>query len=698
MQAHETRLVRLLDGSKQFIIPIYQRPYSWTRKQCSQLLQDTLNVGRSALVKGHFVGSVVYIQSDRVIFAALTNALLVIDGQQRLTTLSLLLAALAEQLDSRGASLCEGSMNATRLRNRYLVNHDEDGDAHFKLLLTQLDRPTLMRLIDRGEMPKDVSLRVKDNYRFFADEMAKMTVTDLEAVWQGVEKLLVVEVSLERGQDNPQLIFESLNSTGLELSQADLIRNYVLMGLEPKLQEKLYNERWFPMEEAFGQEEYAERFDRFMRDYLTVKVGSIPNIREVYAEFKRYATDKGEAAVSTLVADLQRFAGFYSRIALGTEQAKDLAEALADIRTLKVEVAYPFLLEAMDDQDAGRLSKPDLLAVFRMVETYVFRRAVCGVATNTLNRTFASLARAIDKADYVRSLGVPLATKEGNTRFPNDSEFRQELAAKNVYDFSRRDYLLTKLENFDHKENLSLADYTIEHVMPQNPDLSPEWQAELGPDWKGVQERYLHRLGNLTLTRYNSEYSDRPFAKKRDMDNGFAHSPVFLNASLAKQTRWSEPEIIARGSQLADKATKVWPYPDVADELVAAKKRASLPSDFGLDHHLANGMAVKPLFEDVRSRLLALEPAVGEKFFKHQIAYRLKHWFVTLAIRNDRLRVLLRVPKADMIDPLGLAKPYPKTKGDAAEMCRLRLRADADVDAVFALIEQAHQRSLTQTD
>ena len=697
MTAHECKVLKLLDGSKQFVIPIYQRTYSWTHKQCKQLLHDISNAGRTAGLKGHFVGSVVYIQDD-LYAASQTNALLVIDGQQRLTTLSLLLACLAQELESRSVTLGGGSMSAKKLRNLYLLNPNDEGEAYFKLLLTQSDRLTLMRLIDRGEMPKNTSLRIIDNHRYFAGELATMDVTGLEAVWQGVEKLLVVDVSLERGQDNPQLIFESLNSTGLELSQADLIRNYVLMGLEPKLQEKLYTQRWFPMEQAFGQEQYAERFDRFMRDYLTVKTGAIPNIREVYAEFKRYATDKSGEAVSALVADLQRFAGYYARIALGAEKDGELAEALGEIRSLKVEVAYPFLLEAMDDHQAGRLTKADLLAVIRMVENYLFRRAVCGIATNTLNKTFAALSSGIRKDDYLRSLGVALATKDASTRYPTDAEFRQELVTKNVYDFSRRSYLLDKLENFGRKEKVALADYTVEHVMPQNPNLSPEWQAELGPDWKGVQERCLHRLGNLTLTRYNSSYSDKPFLEKRDRKDGFADTPVRLSDSLRKQTKWGETEIVARGHLLADKAIAVWPYPDVPEEIVAAKRTAVGQPEYGLDHYLADTTASKPQFEAIRSRLLDLEPVAGEKFFKRQIVYSHEHWFAKLSIRNDRLRIVLRVPKADLIDPSGLAKPYPKTKGDAADMCRLRLRADADVDAVFALIDQAHQRSLPHAE
>lgn len=282
MKAHETKLLKLLDGSKQFLIPIYQRTYSWSIKQCEQLLKDILQAGRNVTLKGHFVGSVVYIQSDQYT-ATTTASLLVIDGQQRLTTLSLLIECLATAVDARAVTLSAG-MTTKKLRNLYLLNPNDEGEAYFKLLLTKSDKPTLMYVVDGTggkEPPKQPSQRILTNHGFFQEQLSGLSPADLDCVWKGIDKLLVVDVSLERGQDNPQLIFESLNSTGLELSQADLIRNFVLMGLEPKQQEMLYTEHWSPMEQDFGQGQYAERFDRFMRDYLTVKLGRIPNIREV---------------------------------------------------------------------------------------------------------------------------------------------------------------------------------------------------------------------------------------------------------------------------------------------------------------------------------------------------------------------------------------------------------------------------------
>ena len=521
MKATEAKLLSYLQKSCQFIIPIYQRTYSWTIKQCDQLWRDILRAGGDDNVTGHFLGSVVYVEKGLYSVSSIPQ-LLVIDGQQRLTTVSLLITALSRVLEE--GQTVEG-INSRKLINYYLLNAEEEGDLRHKLLLTQTDCDTLMRIVENKPLPANHSLRMEENFTFFREQLRK-SANELDVVYKGLSKLLIVDIALNREHDNPQLIFESLNSTGLDLSQADLIRNFVLMGLEPNAQRALYETYWYPMERSFGQADYSRHFDRFMRDYLTVKTGTIPNIQEVYAAFKQYVSRKGVGSVNEIVADIYRYSVYFVAIALGGEKDKALADAFTDINTLKVDVAYPFLLELYDDYATALLQKTDFLQILRLVESYVFRRAVCGIPTNSLNKTFANLAREAQKACYLESLQAAFQLMTSYRRFPDDDEFIRELYIKDLYNFRTRNYWLRRLENHGRKERVNVEEYTIEHIMPQNENLSAAWRADLGPAWQTVHTQYLHTLGNLTLTGYNAELSDRPFIEKREMTGGFAESPL----------------------------------------------------------------------------------------------------------------------------------------------------------------------------
>jgi uncharacterized protein with ParB-like and HNH nuclease domain/predicted transport protein len=562
MKATEINFLKFLKQPNQFQIPIYQRTYSWTLKQCQQLWQDLVRLSQDDEVSGHFVGSIVYIEAGLYQVASVPP-LLVIDGQQRLTTISLLLSAFAKIIDESETGV---EITRRKLENYYLFNNEEDGDDRFKLLLTQGDRETFIRIIEDREWPNDPAIRLKENYEYFEGQIRKGGV-DLNRLYQGIGKLIIVNIALDRDRDNPQLIFESLNSTGLDLSQADLIRNYVLMGLKQKEQEKIYKNFWYPMEESFEQAGQSEQFDRFMRDYLTLKSksGAIPNLSEVYNSFKTYLESQRHLPVGEVIADVYRYSKYYVCLAFEQETDPILRLAFRDINTLKVDVAFPFLLEVYEDYTQGLVNRDVFVQIVRLVESYVFRRLICGVPTNSMNKTFATLGREIDRDNYLESLKLAFVRKDNYRRFPDDQEFYREFVVKDVYRLRNRLYLFRKLEN--HKRPKELVDpenYTIEHILPQNPKLSEEWQAELGDNWKEVQAKYLHTIGNLTLTEYNPEYSDRPFAEKRDMEGGFAVSPLFLNKGLGHLERWTETEIQDRAEKLASWANEIWTYPAVS--------------------------------------------------------------------------------------------------------------------------------------
>jgi len=690
MKATEAKLLEFLKKSPQFVIPIYQRTYSWAERECQQLWDDILRTGRSDDVSAHFIGSIVYVEKGLYQVSS-QSPLLVIDGQQRLTTVTLLIEALARAV---GDSEPLDGFSAKKLRSYYLQNPLEDGERRYKLILSQTDKPSLMNLIDQQPPPAEHSLRIEENFALFK-AWIKGTQRDLEVLCKGLAKLMIVDISLNRDQDNPQLIFESMNSTGRELSQADLIRNFVLMGLEPQLQTQLYQQYWRPMEVAFGQEAYATYFDTFMRHYLTVKTGDIPNVNKVYEAFKTYSHTPKAGDVAQLVADLRSYAGYYCAMALGAEADKDLKTVFHDIRELKVEVAYPLLLELYHDYQTQNLTKDELIQASRLIESYVFRRAVCGIPTNSMNRTFARFGRELKKDRYLESIQAQFLLLPSYRRFPNDEEFKRELKIKDLYNFRSCSYWLRRLENFGRKERVPVDDYTIEHILPQNENLSASWQTSLGEDWQIIQQTYLHTLGNLTLTGYNSEYSDRSFTEKRDMQGGFAQSPLKLNAGLGSLAGWNEEAIKDRAETLATQAASVWDSPKLEAAILNAYKPETSAVSYTIADHaqLASGIT-RDLFEAFRKEALALDPCVSEEFLKLYVAYKAETNFVDVVPQAKRLRLSLNVRFHEINDPRELCRDVTSLGRWGNGDVEVLLTSFDELPYVIGLVRQAFERQM----
>lgn len=656
MKATEAKLLDFLKKSPQFVIPIYQRTYSWTEPQCQQLWDDILRAGANEKVAAHFIGSVVYIEQGLYQVSS-QSPLLIIDGQQRLTTLTLLIEALARALPD--GEPIEG-FSAKKLRHYYLLNPLEEGEREYKLLLTQTDKDTLLALIKQKTLPDNHSIRIRENFEFFYQKIQQLT-HDIALLCKGISKLLIVDVALSRGQDNPQLIFESMNSTGKALSQADLIRNFILMGLEPSHQTRLYEDHWRLMEVTFGQEGYGVYFDSFMRHYLTVKTGEIPRIDDVYEAFKAFTRtdDINQKGVDALVADIHAYAKYFCAMALNQETDKALSLAFKDLRELKVDVAFPFLLELYHDYAKNMLSHSDFEQAIRLVESYVFRRAVCAIPTNSMNKTFATFGRNLKKDRYLESIKAHFLTLPSYRRFPSDDEFKREIQQRDLYNFRSRSYWLRRIENFGRKERVIVDEYSIEHILPQNQNLSNSWKKALGEDWQKIQEKWLHTLGNLTLTGYNSEYSDRSFPEKRDMDGGFKHSPLKLNEGLSSLTDWNEESIQKRASILAEKAASIWQSPLLANDVLEQYQKVSKPnSGYGMEDHpfLAEGSHSRMLFDQLRKSLLAMDESVTEEVLKLYIAFKAETNFIDVVPQKNRLRLSLNMPFHELVDPQGLAR------------------------------------------
>lgn len=567
LQAGETTLNKLLNTSRQFIVPIFQRNYSWQKNQYEQLWFDILRASKFKEKQNHFIGSIVYI--DMGTPAGRPQQLLLIDGQQRLTTISILLCAIKDYVQK--FNLETKLINLAKIKNQFLYNSDEIDEDRYKLLLNVQDKETYIKLIDNTifTVNKPTTNIIKC-YEFFYERIEDFIKQhgQIDEIYAGIFKLSLVSISLDKDSDNPQMIFESMNSTGKDLSQTDLLRNYLLMDLTPEKQTRLYKTYWKPMEELFGEDIYkndVNKFDYFIRDFLTLKsdTGYICKINNVYENFKRYYLDNNCEKFAVL-KDLFTYAKYYACIDLLQENDDELKLYWQEFKKLDSHVVYPFLLKLCDDYSRQILIKEDFKKILQVVISYLWRRAICEIPTNSLSKTFATLYQAVDKEDYVNSIIKAFVFKSSYKRFPSDYEVREKLQIKDIYHFRLRKYLLEALENYYHKEpiDLNTAKYTIEHIMPQNIEHNLSWQQMLGEDWQEVHSLYLHTLGNLTITGYNAEMSNKSFGEKVNGESGFKHSHLKLNESIAQCDVWNKKAIQRRTNILTDIILKIWKYPE----------------------------------------------------------------------------------------------------------------------------------------
>ncbi|GAA7220924.1 hypothetical protein Kyoto85A_09400 [Helicobacter pylori] len=429
MEADATTLLNFIkDNQKnQLVIPIYQRVYSWEKEQCKELWDDIIKVGGNDKMDGHFIGSILYVLINDTKHS--NKTLFIIDGQQRLTTITLLLTALRDHWSDK----------RKEIEDHYLINSDKDGDKKFSLILSESDKDTLLSLIDKDKRkPSKPSSKIVENFKLFEEWIRKNT-NQLETIFKGLEKLMIVEIALEKGKDDPQLIFESMNSKGIGLTQTDLIRNYIVMETEIEKQEGFYNKYWRAMEEEFKQNK--KWFDRFVRHYLTIKTREIPNINKVYVALKDYRQKEG-IGIEDLLKDLQKYCGYFCRIVFKKEADKDLNKALGFLVDLEMDVIYPLLLELYSDYSDGVLSKDDFRRSIALIESYICRRAVCGLGTNSLNKVFPSFTRYIQKDEYFKSLEAHFGYLTEKQRFPNNDEFKKLFITIDFYHFKKRNTFL----------------------------------------------------------------------------------------------------------------------------------------------------------------------------------------------------------------------------------------------------------------
>lgn len=568
MKATETTLNSFLSQTKiQYIIPVYQRNYDWTEEQCQQLLNDIIEVGITG--NTHFIGSIVYLH-DGVYTSSDVKPLVIIDGQQRLTTFSILYLSIYKWCSENSKPEISEEIMETYLSNKYV----KDESNKLKLKQSESNSKAFKYLLsDKDPINYEEYSKVINNYNFFKKNLNN---ENIDIILSGLNRLLFVEISLERGKDDPQRIFESLNSTGLELSQSDLIRNYILMGLEPREQQRVYEKYWEQIEiNARDYNNEESKVSDFIRDYLTFKNKKIPNKGLVYIEFKSRYNNRDERFYNYALQEIEEFSYYYSKL-INPEKEKDIdiQREIKYLNRLESNVTFPFLLPVYNDYSKKEISKEEFIEILKLVQSYIWRRFIVGLPTHALNKIFMSMYGEVNKNAYLKSIQRFLLKKKSYQRFPNDNEVEINLFEKDIYNIQSRNilYFLELLENYNNKEFVSVdnPNITIEHVYPQNPDR--KWFDELNEEEnKLFSEKYLHTIANLTLSGNNGILSNKTFSEKKymnknDGEQGYLYSRLWLNSYLQSVDNWDIANFKNRFSIILERFKSIWTYPSLLIE------------------------------------------------------------------------------------------------------------------------------------
>lgn len=647
MRADENSVNQFLKQPEtQFVIPVYQRNYDWGIPQCKQLLDDIIKSGADDKINSHFIGSIVYIQ-DKMFTSNEIKELVIIDGQQRITTITLIYIALfhlANQIDKK---LKE------RIEELYLINKFSD-KKKLKLRPTANNDSALDYLLHKNQQGVFGEFsRVTENYEFIA---GFINAENFGLIQKGLDKLMFVEIILERDKDNPQRIFESLNSTGLDLSQADLIRNYILMSLRRKKQIEIYENFWLPIENSCTETDTnTKKVSDFIRHFLTIETQDIPNKDKVYQAFKtKYPCNEGPEFEQTL-ANIKKYSTYFNRfINSGAEPDNDIRREIYYLGKLEITVSYPFLLEIYRDYENGIIDKSTIIEILRLIQSFAWRRFIIGLPSNSLNKIFLNLYKEIDKRDYLGSLKKALANKKGSQRFPKDGEVIAILKEKDIYNIQTRNrmYFLDLLENFNNNEPVLSDELSVEHIFPQKPDS--KWFSDLGEEqYNLMKDKYLNTIANLTLTGYNSPLGNKPFTEKRDLpEKGYRASRLLLNQSLRDLTKWDVEELEKRFGFITERFLKIWKYPHVKDEEDNQSDEINIfdaddPKGKRLEYFIffdqkLEKTRVSELYEHVLRALYDLNP---ETFFKSDLGEKLE-----LTSQKENLRQALALSESYFIE------------------------------------------------
>ena len=656
MDARNTTFQQIISGPKQFLIPVFQRDYKWQENNWQKLWDDILGAGNS----GHFAGSIVH--APDTAFSSVPTYLL-IDGQQRLATLTILCVALRDHINETGWQGNGAGPTAGQIEEYFLKNNLETGDLRYKLTLRRTDNEVLRSIVDGQPMDNSSgaeSSLIDEAYWHFREQLRE-TDADPGNVYRGVTGLRLVEMTLDRNVDNPQSIFESMNSTGVDLSQGDLARNYLLMGLEEAEQTRLYEQYWQRIESLFRTHDFA--LDSFIRDYIAFKRGDTRQARadQIYEEFKRFRhSESSPPELEGLLAEMLRFASYYAIFrGFRSDTPSAISKVLANVR-YHGDTTAVLMMRLFDCHQRGALDQGGFVEALEATESYLMRRAVAGSQTRAYWGVFATLSKQIEDDAPLDSLKFALTRRRGTTSIPSDADFRWSLEERELYRMRACWNLLSRLENHGSREPSPTGTYSIEHIMPQNENLSAEWQNMLGEDWQEVQGRWLHRLGNLTLTAYNSRYSDRTFEEKKAISGGFNESAIRLNAYVREQQAWTAETIKERGRLLANRALAIWKYPNPTPHYVEARRSRLLRERAERTDVRAIPMTnrARDLFLPLHEAIANLHDGIHTVQERKSVCYYTpsSEFFLELLPQKSNLRLLLDVDLSEIEAPGWLAR------------------------------------------
>ena len=561
MQASETKLREIIQGDKQYIVPLFQRPYSWKKSQWEALWNDILELCNTENPRPHFMGSIVTIPVSGLPEGV--SKYLLIDGQQRLTTIFILFCALRDKCKATNNQLAE------ELHNKFLINQYQKDSEVYKLQPTQVDRESFYSLINSLDnsvhnIDKNAPI-IKQCYSFF-DKKIRQSNLEFGRIKQVISSYLSIVSVVLSTEDNPYLVFESLNAKGEPLTQADLIRNYFFLRINTDNQDNAYNKYWLPM-----QENLNTNLTEFIRHYLT-KDGVEIKKDEVYFEIKERMS-KSEAL--SYLQNLYKFSEYYVKLLDPVKENNlKIRRLLERINRLEVATVYPFLLNCYHDYEENKLSEADFISVLHILENFIIRRFVCNVQTRGLNRIFSVLYSQVSKAsnlahaDFVERLKLDLQNRD----YPKDTEFRKSLLDVKLYGAgrSKKGKLILKSieESFNHKEQVILDGLEIEHIMPQT--ISKWWQEHLGENWGITHDLLLHSLGNLTITAYNGELYNLEFVEKKEI---LINSHLEINKYFENQETWKREDIEKRSLDLSEIVLQIWPYFGNENLIISSKSK-----------------------------------------------------------------------------------------------------------------------------
>ena len=698
MEAKNTTFQGIINGVKQFLIPVFQRDYKWSDGNWQELWDDIS--GASAF--GHFVGSIVHVQGSTL---AAAPTYLVIDGQQRLATLTVFCAALRDHIKHTGWHGDGNGPTADQIDAYYIKNTLETGDRQYKLVLRRTDNETLRAVVDgklqngsNGDWPG----LIDEAYQFFRGKL-KDSKKDPGEIYRGIISLRIVEITLDRNVDNPQSVFESMNSTGVDLSQSDLVRNYLLMELDEPEQTRLYNEYWRRIEVLFRTHDSA--LDSFIRDYIALKQRATRQARQdrIYEEFKGFRCSMPEDKLEELLREMVRFAGYYARFrGLVSEPSERVSRSLGNVR-YHGDTTATLIMRLYDCREQGRLTEKDFTAALDVVESYLIRRAVANSQTRSYWDVFAGFTHRIDDQRPLDSLLHAMERQQGTYSFPMDDSFRSSLQERELYRLRVCKQFLSRLENHGEQEPSPTGTYSIEHIMPQNDDLNLEWQHMLGENWQEIHRVWLHRLGNLTLTAYNSRYSDRPFEEKKTIPGGFNQSAVRLNQFVKEQASWTTAEMEERGRILANRALEIWQFLQPDQEYVEEVRIRELRAREASTNVLSIPMndRLHSVFNSLHQEINNMEDGIIAVQERNSACYYSRHheFFLEVLPQQYGLKLLLDFDISEVDDPQGMAKDanewkfIPLSTHSHSYGVVVDVGWVSQIESVMPMVRQAHEQA-----